>query len=64
MLASEVLRHWGITSTRDFGQIVFSLVDNEMMQKEPQDSIRDFTAVYDFDEALDGSYQIGEEPVA
>lgn len=63
LLASEVLRHWRITTTRDFGRIVFSLVDNEVMQKEPQDSIGDFTAVYDFDEALDKSYEIGEKPV-
>lgn len=61
LLAGEVLRRWGVTCTKDFGQIVFALVDNELMQKEPHDSISDFADVYDFDEALKESYHIGDE---
>ena len=61
LLAGEVLRRWGVTCTKDFGQIVFALVDNELMQKEPHDSISAFADVYDFDEARKESYHIGDE---
>jgi uncharacterized repeat protein (TIGR04138 family) len=59
MLARVVLARWGITSTYDFGRIVFSLVDAGHMQKTESDTIEDFRDVYDFKTAFDGSYQIG-----
>ncbi|MFQ6048598.1 MAG: Minf_1886 family protein [Phycisphaerae bacterium] len=58
LMASAVLRRWNITSTYDFGRIVFALVENGLMQKQPSDSIEDFKDVYDFAEALDRDYQI------
>ena len=58
LIARQVLKHWNITSTNDFGEIVFLLVNNGWMQKQPQDSIEDFDSVYDFVEAFDGSYEI------
>ena len=57
-LASAVLNHWNIRRTRDFGEIVFALVDNEFLQKQPNDSIDDFDEVYQFAEALDRSFKI------
>jgi len=50
MMARSVLAHWGIKTTRDFGEIVFLLVANGWMQKEPDDRIEDFNEVYDFSE--------------
>ncbi len=63
-LASTVLRSWNIRSTEDFGRIVFALVENGYLQKEPQDALSDFQGVYDFDEAFDRSYHIpvSDEP--
>ena len=58
LMARQVLKHWNITSTSDFGAIVFLLVNNGWMQKQPHDSIEDFDSVYDFVEAFDGSYEI------
>jgi uncharacterized repeat protein (TIGR04138 family) len=52
-LARTVLEHWGIVATRDFGEIVFSLVDNGMMSKTEDDCIEDFIDVFDFAEELD-----------
>ena len=52
MLARHVLKSWNINATRDFGEIVFLLVNNDLMQKTPNDSIEDFENVYDFDEAF------------
>jgi uncharacterized repeat protein (TIGR04138 family) len=60
LLASLVLHQWNIRRTEDFGRMIFALVDAGFMQKEPHDSIADFRAVYDFDEAFDKSYHIGD----
>jgi len=57
-LARTVLEHWGIHGTQDFGRIVFALVDNHILSKQPTDSIRDFERVYDFDEAFDRGHAI------
>lgn len=62
MLASLVLGGWNITKTEDFGRIVFTLVEHDVMQKEPQDSIDHFKSVYEFDEALEKSFQIDVQP--
>jgi len=48
MLAGTVLQHWGITSTRDFGAMVYSLIAAGMMGKSESDSQEDFCEVYDF----------------
>jgi uncharacterized repeat protein (TIGR04138 family) len=51
-LAKTVLRRWRIRSTLDFGNMVYLLVNNEFMQKTPQDSLEDFRDVYSFDKAF------------
>jgi uncharacterized repeat protein (TIGR04138 family) len=53
MLARNVLESWGITSTSDFGRIVFALIQLELMQGQPQDKIEDFDDVYSFDDAFE-----------
>ncbi len=58
LLAPVVLRHWGIRSTKDFGRMVFALVDHGVLQKQPDDDIRDFDNVYDFETVFDKSYKI------
>jgi uncharacterized repeat protein (TIGR04138 family) len=58
MLAGTVLRRWNITTTLDFGRIVFALVDNHLMQKQPTDRLEDFADVYDFDETFDDHFDI------
>ena len=58
LMARQVLRRWHITSTRDFGEIVFLLVNNGWMQKEPEDSLEDFDDVYDFAVAFDRQFEI------
>jgi uncharacterized repeat protein (TIGR04138 family) len=58
-LARTVLRRWNITTTFDFGRMVFALIDNGLMQKTDDDTIEDFRNVYDFKTALEGNYRIG-----
>ena len=60
MLARMVLQKWNITGSRDFGEIVFLLVDNGWMRKESQDCIEDFENVYDFKEVFDSFFEIGD----
>ena len=61
LMARSVLGRWGITSSEDVGAIIFALVENHWLQKQPTDTIEDFDNVFSFDEALDGSYQIESE---
>lgn len=52
-LARSVLAHWGIDETRDFGEIVFRLIEEKKMRKTEDDCIEDFVDVFDLDEELD-----------
>ena len=47
-LAMLVLNTWGVKNTRDFGEIVYSLIKHKWMSAQPTDSIDDFNDVYDF----------------
>ena len=52
-MARTVLRHWGVNSTDDFGEIVFNMIENGLLFKTEEDSRDDFKAVYDFAEVFD-----------
>ena len=52
-LAKTVLAHWGITSTRDYGEIVYLLIGIGLMSKTEEDTIDDFFDVYDFAKEFD-----------
>jgi uncharacterized repeat protein (TIGR04138 family) len=56
MMARYVLKVWGINRTEDFGNIVFNLIENELMSKTNEDSLDDFRDVFNLDEALE--YQV------
>jgi uncharacterized repeat protein (TIGR04138 family) len=52
LLAPVVLRHWHVLRTEDFGRIVFAMIQEGLMSRTDEDSVEDFRAVYDFDEAF------------
>ena len=52
-LSRTVLESWGVGSTADFGEIVFNLIEHDLMGKQESDSKADFHGVYDFAEAFD-----------
>ncbi len=52
-LTRTVFEYWGITSTEDFGHIVFNLVEAKLLSKTEEDSIDDFKNAYDFKDAFD-----------
>ncbi len=51
-MAKTVLKHWGVSSTGDFGNIVFNLIDTQLLTKTEQDARSDFENVFDFEEAF------------
>lgn len=51
-LARLVLEEWGIRKTADFGEIVFNLVNHDLMKKTDQDSKEDFADVYRFEDVF------------
>jgi uncharacterized repeat protein (TIGR04138 family) len=53
-----VLKSWGVTSTSDFGEIVYNLIGIGFMKKSTTDRREDFNGVYDFDDAFQQNYQI------
>ena len=57
-MAKVVLNNWGVTTTGDFGEIVFNLIGIGKMRKTPSDRREDFDDVFDFDTGLVESFQI------
>ncbi len=58
LMARAVFHRWGIDRTDDFGEIVFRLVEANLMSKTNDDSRDDFRNVFDLDEALLHGYRI------
>ena len=58
LLARTVFGHWGVTSTTDFGRIVFELIDRGEMRKTERDTLDDFVDVYEFEDVFDREYAI------
>ncbi|TXT30186.1 MAG: hypothetical protein FD138_2322 [Planctomycetota bacterium] len=58
MMTIPVFRHWGVTTTEDFGRIVWELVERGDMRRTERDQLSDFSSVYDFDEVFDRGYEI------
>ncbi len=57
-MAKCVLNSWGVTSTGDFGEIVFNLIGIGQMRKTPDDRREDFDDVFDFETGLRQSFKI------
>jgi uncharacterized repeat protein (TIGR04138 family) len=51
-MAVTVFEEWGIHRCEDFGEIVFNMVDNELLAKTENDNRADFAGGYDFFEAF------------
>lgn len=57
-MAKTVLNTWGISATRDFGEIVYNLIRIKQMKKSPTDRHEDFNDVYDFETAFDPQFEL------
>lgn len=58
-MARTVLEHWGIHTTEDLGEIVFTLVDLGVLTKQEDDDREDFRGVFDFEKAFEEDYPWG-----
>ncbi len=56
-LTKTVLNEWGLTKSRDFGEIVFNLIEYNVFSKTDNDRIEDFAEVYDFEDAFVKPFQ-------
>jgi len=56
LMARVVLQHWGVNSTSDIGDIVFTLVELGFLLSQPQDTRDEFVGVFDFDRAFEHEY--------
>lgn len=57
-LASMVLGQWGVQTTRDFGEIVYLMIDSGWMTSQETDAIEDFDHVFDFTDVFEQQYAI------
>ena len=62
VMARNVLEHWGVRSTADLGDVVFTLVELGLLMSQPGDSRDDFVGVYDFDDAFERDYPWSSAP--
>ena len=51
-LAKTVLNSWGVTRCRDFGDLVFNLIEYNVFSKTENDRREDFSDIYSFDDAF------------
>jgi len=58
LMARTVLDHWKVRTTTDFGRIVFSFIEQDLMQKQDGDTLEDFEDVYSFEEAFDRTFRM------
>ena len=51
-MAVTVLEEWGVNNCRDFGSIVFNMVESSLLAKTENDNRDDFNHGYDFTDAF------------
>jgi uncharacterized repeat protein (TIGR04138 family) len=56
-MAPIVFQRWGVHGTEDFGEIVFNLIDAELLSRRPTDSRLDFVDGFDFQSTFAGKHQ-------
>ncbi|MFP6750384.1 MAG: Minf_1886 family protein [Pirellulaceae bacterium] len=63
-MSKTVLNNWGIHETRDFGEIVYNLIDIGLLRPSDKDEREHFTDVYSFEKAFVEDFQIrGQDPI-
>jgi uncharacterized repeat protein (TIGR04138 family) len=63
LLAPAVLRLWGITETGDVGNLVFNLIEIDVLTSQPGDRREDFDNVFDLTQELLRDFAIHLEDV-
>lgn len=63
-MAALVFERWGIRGPADFGEIVFNLIDAELLSRRPTDSRLDFVDTTDFRETFASKHREVLERIA
>src|SRR5208283_4139072 len=61
-LSKTVLNSWGVNTCRDFGEIVFNLIEYNAFSKTESDRREDFADLYDFDDVFVRPFQPAKRP--
>ena len=61
-LAKTVLNTWGIRRCRDFGDIVFNLIEYNVFSKTENDRREDFSDLFEFEDAFVKPFQPARRP--
>ena len=61
-LSKTVLNAWGIRRCRDFGDIVFNLIEYNVFSKTDNDRREDFSDIYDFEDVFVKPFQPAKRP--
>lgn len=56
-MTKTILNSWGIHECRDFGHIVFNLVNKKILGKTEDDSLADFEGGFNFDAAFRAPFE-------
>lgn len=56
-MARTVLNSWGVKRCRDFGDIVFNLIEYSVFSKTDSDRREDFSDIYTFEEAFEQPFR-------
>ena len=59
-----VLEEWGLRRCEDFGEIVFNMVENNLLAKTKNDTRDDFKGGYDFEQAFRAPFRPSRKTVA
>lgn len=63
-MAALVFERWGVRCAADFGEIVFNLIDAELLSRRPSDSRLDFVDGIDFREIFAAKHRESLERIA
>ena len=58
LMAPVVFDRWGVRRTGDIGEIVFALINAQVLSKTDSDRLEDFQNVFDLEQALTEGYRI------
>ena len=61
-MAEMVFCEWGVRSCEDFGEIVFVMIEHNLLAKTDRDSREDFKGGYDFHDAFRKPYIPSRKP--
>ena len=56
VMAGLVLEHWGLRRSSDIGDVVFTLVELELLMSQATDTRDEFVGVFDFEQAFARDY--------